>query len=584
VVAFRLVVPFSFESIFSLMPRNINSVSISADLTNQLSFQAIPGEKASDSYLYQSYAVPTAEASADPMRIYVKIGTYIWLIGIILLLAYSFISVLHIKRHLKAARLIEANIYEANNLKTPFVMGLIKPRIYLPHGLDSEERSFILLHEQTHIHRKDNIIKVLALLIVCIHWFNPLVWIAFVLMSTDMELSCDEKVLKLLNEDIKKPYASSLLSLAAGKHILNASPLAFGEGNIKKRIKNVLSYKKPGFWLITLSIIIVAAIIIGLAVNPKSAKTPNGSSYRVKEILYHYPPFDSFSYDIDTAPLYAISSAYRLYSKETDYNDWINEGDLYPYEISIEELKALFSPTHNDNYTKAINKTKKVYRTDIPESQSYYLVIQLKDGNVLLAEGYDYERNRHISCLYKLEKLKDFDDEGLVKIIDGIRWDVAGITPQPVMDYAFDYVREQIAKYKSLGCNIVEAKITAMTGMNTGTAAENWGIDMCRLEYRLRPEALDKLVLEDGMKMEDGWLTEWSSMGQPYLLIKWTDTEDGTIWQPICVTSTAEIMQNYSTPEMLEEYGNEFTAATMELYETYKKNIEDNSVLPSEEN
>ncbi|MGD9569923.1 MAG: M56 family metallopeptidase [Sedimentibacter sp.] len=131
---------------------------------------------------------------------------YIWVLGIIALLAYSLVSILIIKRQLKSAQLIEKNIFKAKNLKTPFVLGLIRPKIYLPIGLNGTERSYIFLHEQTHIHRKDHIIK--------------------------------------------KPYANSLLSLATGRHILNRSPLAFGERNVKGRIKNVLNYKKPRSWVI----------------------------------------------------------------------------------------------------------------------------------------------------------------------------------------------------------------------------------------------------------------------------------------------------------------------------------------------
>jgi beta-lactamase regulating signal transducer with metallopeptidase domain len=155
-------------------------------------------------------------------------------------------------------------------LKTPFVLGLLRPKIYLPVGFNDKERSYILLHEQTHINRKDHIIKMLAFLVLSVHWFNPFVWIAFMLMSMDMELSCDERVLKEMNEDIKKPYANSLLSLATRRHILNGSPLAFGEGNVKGRIKNVLNYKKPRFWVIVLAAIIAIAVGIGLLANPDS--------------------------------------------------------------------------------------------------------------------------------------------------------------------------------------------------------------------------------------------------------------------------------------------------------------------------
>ncbi|WP_273226005.1 M56 family metallopeptidase [Geosporobacter ferrireducens] len=268
VVAFRLIIPFSFESMFSLLPRSANIVPIPHDIIYQQIPQINSGIEVVDSFVSKSLPAPTIGASVNPLQIYTEIGAYIWILGIMVLLIYSVVSVLQLKRQLKSAQLIEQNIFEAKNLKTPFVLGLIRPKIYLPLGLNVEERGYILLHEQTHIHRKDHITKVLAFLILSIHWFNPLVWIAFMLMSTDMELSCDERVLKEMNEDIKKPYASSLLSLATGRHILNGSPLAFGEGNVKGRIKNVLNYRKPRFWVVVATVISVVAVSIGLVANP----------------------------------------------------------------------------------------------------------------------------------------------------------------------------------------------------------------------------------------------------------------------------------------------------------------------------
>jgi len=268
VVAFRLIIPFSFESIFSLMPWNTNTMPISHDIIYKQSPQINSGIETVDSFVSQSLPAPIAGASVNPLQIYMEIGTYIWLIGTIALLVYSFVSIMILKKQLESAQLIEQNIFQAKNLKTPFVLGLIKPKIYVPVGLNATERSYILLHEQTHIHRKDHIIKVLAFLILSIHWFNLLVWIAFILMSKDMELSCDERVLKEMGEDIKKPYANSLLSLATGRHILNGSPLTFGEGNVRGRIKNVLNYKRPKFWVIIFTIAIITIVGVGLIANP----------------------------------------------------------------------------------------------------------------------------------------------------------------------------------------------------------------------------------------------------------------------------------------------------------------------------
>jgi hypothetical protein len=168
---------------------------------------------------------------------------------------------------------VEDNIYIVNGFKTPFVFGIVNPKIYLPDHLSENEKSYVLLHEQTHIKRADHIVKLAFFIITCIHWFNPFVWIAFYLMGEDMELSCDEKVVKQMGNSIKKEYSSSLLSMSTGKRILGGSPIAFGENNTKDRIKNVLNYKKPKFWVIVILIFVIIAVGIGLMTNPKNDKS-----------------------------------------------------------------------------------------------------------------------------------------------------------------------------------------------------------------------------------------------------------------------------------------------------------------------
>lgn len=283
VAAFRLLCPFSFESILSLVP--MNTSPIPQNIMYQQTPQINSGITAVDSYVNRSLPSPIAGASANPLQTCTRIGAYIWLLGIAVMLIYSVVSVLILKRGLKSARRTEGNIYEADNLKTPFVLGVFRPRIIIPAGLSAEEKSYIIRHEQTHIHRLDHIIKPFAFLVLSIHWFNPLVWIAFVLMSTDMELSCDERVLKEMGGDIKKAYSASLLSLATEKHIINGSPLAFGEGNVRGRIKNVLNYKKPAFGVMAAAVIAVICAGIGLLANPKANAASENNN--VKEI-YQY--------------------------------------------------------------------------------------------------------------------------------------------------------------------------------------------------------------------------------------------------------------------------------------------------------
>lgn len=262
---FRLVFPISFESVFSLIPFKSDPVP------PDIAVQAIPridsGITIVDDTVSRVLPAAMPAVSVNPMQTIVAAGIAVWLIGIATMLIYSVVSIALLKRQLRGAAPSARNIYEVGNLKTPFVLGFIHPKIYIPSGLSPEEKSYIIRHEQTHIKRFDHIVKLTAFLILCLHWFNPLVWLAFVLMSADMEMSCDERVIKDMGGEIKKAYSASLLSLATGRSIINSSPLAFGEGNIRGRIKNVLNFKKPATWVITASILLVAALCIGLSAN-----------------------------------------------------------------------------------------------------------------------------------------------------------------------------------------------------------------------------------------------------------------------------------------------------------------------------
>lgn len=266
IAGFRLLCPVSFESIISFIPVGVEEIPQ----------YIIPDQSPhTNSYVSTAFAekAPLVPADYDisPVQTFFNSWSgYIWLAGIAIMLIYSIVCILVLKNYLKHAQHLQLNIYEAFNIKTPFVLGILKPKIYLPAGLTEKEKGYIIQHEQIHINRRDYIVKSFAFLILCIHWFNPFVWIGFLLMSTDMELSCDEKVIRKMGMEIKKEYSASLLSLATNNRIINGSPLAFGEGNVKGRIKNVLNYKKPVPWFIAFSIIIACIIGIGLLANPKS--------------------------------------------------------------------------------------------------------------------------------------------------------------------------------------------------------------------------------------------------------------------------------------------------------------------------
>lgn len=266
VVLFRLIFPFSFESIFSLI--YVNTQTVPKDIVYTQTPQIQSGITTVDNIINNSFPAPAVGASANPVQIWITLGGVLWLVGIIVLLTYSIITALRLSKKLKSAKLVLDNIYAMNGIKTAFIFGIVDPKIYLPTDLSETERAYIIEHEQTHIKRLDHIIKPFAFLVLCVHWFNPLVWIAFSLMSEDMELSCDESVIRKMGSGIKKDYSTSLLALSTGKKIIGGCPLAFGENNTKGRIMNVLNYKKPRFWIIFLLVILVVVVCIGLISDP----------------------------------------------------------------------------------------------------------------------------------------------------------------------------------------------------------------------------------------------------------------------------------------------------------------------------
>ena len=205
---------------------------------------------------------------ADPLEGPIFIATYVWWGGILVMAIYGIVTYLRLRRRLITASPLRDNIYLADDIDSPFVMGLFRPKIYLPSAMEEREQSYILLHEQHHIRRLDHIVKALAFVALCIHWFNPLVWVAFILSGKDMEMSCDEAVVRKLGTQIRADYTASLLSLATGKRIIAGMPLAFGEGNTKGRIRNLAKWKKPAVWVVIVAVIVCIILAVCLLTNP----------------------------------------------------------------------------------------------------------------------------------------------------------------------------------------------------------------------------------------------------------------------------------------------------------------------------
>lgn len=266
VVLFRLICPFSFASIWSLIPESSTSLPMAAKYS-QIT-QINTGITANDSTNNPAFPVQISADGIDPIQGWITLGEIIWLIGIAVLLFYSVASLLQLRRKLVGTVKLYSNIYLADHINSPFVMGVMHPRIYLPSTLSEQEQRYTILHEQTHIRRLDHIVKILAFTGLAVHWFNPLAWAAFILSCNDMEMSCDESVMRQMDTDIRGDYSALLLGLATGRKAITGVPLTFCEGDIKGRIKNVMNYKKPVFRVVIVTIIVVIIVVTGLVANP----------------------------------------------------------------------------------------------------------------------------------------------------------------------------------------------------------------------------------------------------------------------------------------------------------------------------
>lgn len=272
VVLFRLLCPISFSSKWNILQIISNHEGGTKYIPSNIGFMTTPqvntGIPMVDSSINASLPAATPYASVNPMQLLQFELTYLWFFGVLILLIYGLASFWQLRSSLGTALRIEHNIYESDQLTSPFVLGFFKPRIYLPVGLSEKEKRYIIEHEQTHIRRFDPLIKLVAFFTLSIHWFNPLVWISFIWMTKDMEMSCDEHVIKKLGADSKKEYSSTLLSLATKNSQFMTVPLAFGESTIKTRIKNILYYRSPKLWISILIAGICAVVVLAGASNP----------------------------------------------------------------------------------------------------------------------------------------------------------------------------------------------------------------------------------------------------------------------------------------------------------------------------
>ena len=243
IVAVRLICPINIESVMSLIPSTQTiSPEIMLDRTPTID-SGVPIINNTLNPIISGSFAPDPVASANPLQILIPILSIVWIAGIVIMLIYTAISYLSVKRKIGTAILLRGNIFQSESVVSPFVLGIIKPKIYLPFNMNEQDMEHVIAHEQAHIRRKDHWWKPLGFLILTVHWFNPLMWLGYVLLCRDIELACDEKVVKELNTEQKADYSQALLTCSVNRRMIAACPLAFGEVGVKSRIKTVLNHK-----------------------------------------------------------------------------------------------------------------------------------------------------------------------------------------------------------------------------------------------------------------------------------------------------------------------------------------------------
>ena len=308
-VGLRLVCPFSFESKLSLVPEKEPVTYIAEQAQSDKNIEEYIGTN-QNNVNYEtpqgSVSVSTqSSAEFDLWALVNRVLPYVWGGGVLAMAISSVISYVRLRKSMLACFKMQDNIYLCDGIKSPFILGVIKPGIYIPSHLNSEEQRVVIAHETAHLKRLDYLWKPLGFLVLTVHWFNPLVWLAYALLCRDIEGACDEYVVKKMSVDDKKLYSYTLLSCSAPRHMLTACPVAFGEVNVKSRVKSVLNYKKPAFWIVIASVVSIAVVAVLFMTNPvedknKGFETPEELIHSVimekeKYMPPMYPDKDSFA-------------------------------------------------------------------------------------------------------------------------------------------------------------------------------------------------------------------------------------------------------------------------------------------------
>ena len=268
-VALRLMLPFSIESALSLIPsaETLSPEVVRFDPAPTITSGVEFIDNAVNPSLSESFAAAPL-ASVNPLYVWTYLAGWVWLIGLGAMLLYALVSYLRLRRRVSVSLPVQDHIYLCDAISSPFILGVVKPHIYLPSGLDEVQRQNVLSHERAHLARRDHWWKPLGFALLAVYWFNPVLWLAYTLLCRDIELACDERVIRTMDESAVKTYSTVLLACSMPRKAVITCPLAFGEVGVKERVKNALHYKKPAFWVVAASVAVCVVVVVCFLTNP----------------------------------------------------------------------------------------------------------------------------------------------------------------------------------------------------------------------------------------------------------------------------------------------------------------------------
>ena len=417
-VALRLMLPFSIESALSLIPsaETLSPEVVQFDPAPTITSGVELIDNAVNPSLSESFAAAPL-ASVNLLYVWTYLAGWVWLIGLAAMLLYALVSYLRLRRRVSASIPLRENIYVCDEVASPFILGILRPRIYLPSALDEAQRGSVLSHERAHLARRDHWWKPLGFALLAVYWFNPLLWLAYTLLCRDIELACDERVLCGMDAGQVKDYSSALLACSVPRRMLAACPLAFGEVGVGARVKNALRYKKPAFWVVAVSVVVCTVVAVCFLTNPERATMKWAKSLRVEDVArieLHVMPqaIDKQYKDLDTEE---IAEAVALINKSGGR-----------YVRSMEPLDggstALYVTTTDGVRHTVVNNGNVYLCIDGDAYRNFHIAWPYIEGNAPTPEGFFGE---------SVEPAEDADrvytDAWSIRVLDG--WEREGDSP-----------------------------------------------------------------------------------------------------------------------------------------------------------